>query len=42
MYTTSDETGLLNNYATKPDLYYAEYLSLEQQKQYAGQEAIAT
>jgi hypothetical protein len=42
MYTTSDETGLLNNYATEPDLYYAEYPSPEQQKQYALQGAIAT
>ena len=42
MYTTSDETGLLNNYATEPNLYYAEYPSPEQQKQYAWQGAIAT
>jgi hypothetical protein len=42
MYTTSDETGLLNNYATEPNLYYAEYPSPEQRKQYALQAAIAT
>jgi hypothetical protein len=41
MYTTSDDTGLLNNYATEPNLYYAEYPSPQKQKQYARQGAIA-
>ncbi|MBW4619339.1 MAG: ssl1498 family light-harvesting-like protein [Cyanosarcina radialis HA8281-LM2] len=41
MYTT-DETGLLNNYAIEPNTYYAEYPSPEQQRSYAVQGAIAT
>jgi hypothetical protein len=41
MYTT-DETGLLNNYAIEPNTYYAEYPSVEQQRNYAIQGAIAT
>jgi hypothetical protein len=42
MYTTSDDQGILNNYASEPALYYAEYPSIEQQRQYALQGAIAT
>jgi hypothetical protein len=42
MYTTSDDNGILNNYASEPDMYYAEYPSIEQQRQYAQQGAIAT
>ncbi|MDJ0678091.1 MAG: ssl1498 family light-harvesting-like protein [Calothrix sp. MO_167.B42] len=34
MYTTSDERGILNNFASEPKLYYAEYPSTEQQNQY--------
>lgn len=41
MYTT-DETGVLNNYAIEPQISYAEYPSLEEQKKYAFQGAIAT
>ena len=41
MYTTNEE-GLLNNYATEPTVYFAEYPSLEQQQSYALQGAIAT
>lgn len=41
MYTTSNE-GLLNNYATEPAIYYAEYPSDWQQRRYALQGAIAT
>jgi len=40
MYTTNNE-GLLNNYAVEPALYYAEYPTLEQQRQYVRQGAIA-
>ncbi len=40
MYTTSNE-GLLNNYAVEPTVYYAEYPSEWQQRQYALQGAIA-
>ncbi len=41
MYTTNEE-GLLNNYAVEPPVYYAEFPSPEQQQQYALQGAIAT
>jgi hypothetical protein len=42
MYTTVSQEGLLNNYATEPDLYYAVYPSVEQRRNYALQGAIAT
>ncbi|MDX2228083.1 MAG: ssl1498 family light-harvesting-like protein [Leptolyngbyaceae cyanobacterium bins.349] len=41
MYTTSNE-GLLNNYASEPAMYYAEFPSEWQQQRYAFQGAIAT
>jgi hypothetical protein len=41
MYTTNNE-GLLNNYAVEPEMYYAEYPSEWQQRRYALQGAIAT
>ncbi len=41
MYTT-DETGVLNNYAIEPKISYAEYPSVAEQKKYAFQGAIAT
>ncbi len=41
MYTTTDDRGILNNYASEPDMYYAEYPSVEQRRQYALQGAIA-
>jgi hypothetical protein len=41
MYTTDDQ-GILNNYAIEPTVYLATYPSLEQQKRYAFQAAIAT
>jgi hypothetical protein len=34
MYTTQDERGVLNNYASEPKMYFAEYPSPEQQRQY--------
>ena len=40
MYTRNEE-GLLNNYATEPAVYVAEYPSIEQQQRYALQGAIA-
>lgn len=40
MYTT-DETGVLNNYAIEPKISYAEYPSISEQKNYAFQGAIA-
>lgn len=41
MYTTDDQ-GILNNYAVEPTVYLAEYPSEAQQKQYAFQGALAT
>lgn len=40
MYTRNEE-GILNNYATEPQLYYAEYPTQEQQNRYLFQGAIA-
>ncbi len=41
MYTTTDENGILNNYAPETKFYYAEYPSKEQQSKYAFQGAVA-
>jgi len=41
MYTTVDEQGRLNNYATEPKMYLTEYPSPEKQQQYALQAAMA-
>jgi len=41
MYTTNNE-GLLNNYAVEPAVYYAEFPTEWQQQRYAFQGAIAT
>jgi hypothetical protein len=41
MYTTTNEEGILNNYAKEPKLYYAEFPTKEQQSKYAFQGAIA-
>jgi hypothetical protein len=41
MYTTTNEEGILNNYATEPKMYYATYPSAEQQSRYAFQGAVA-
>ena len=41
MYT-SNELGVLNNYATEPMMYYAVYPSPEQQRRYALLGACAT
>lgn len=38
---TRNEEGLLNNYASEPAIYYAQYPSQEEQNQYARQGAIA-
>lgn len=40
MYTV-DETGVMNNYAVEPELYFAEYPSPEQQRRYMFQGAFA-
>ncbi len=42
MYTTTDERGILNNYATEPAMSYAEYPTQYEQRQYAWQAAFAT
>jgi hypothetical protein len=41
MYTTQDERGILNNYASEPRMYFAEYPSSAQQRQYMFQGALA-
>ncbi|NWF59679.1 MAG: ssl1498 family light-harvesting-like protein [Fischerella sp.] len=41
MYTTVNEDGILNNYATEPEMYYAAYPSPEQQNRYALAGAVA-
>jgi hypothetical protein len=41
MYTTRNEDGILNNYASEPAMYFAEFPSEEQQQNYAAQGAIA-
>ncbi|XGV87292.1 MAG: photosystem II assembly protein Psb34 [Limnothrix sp. BL-A-16] len=35
MYTTTNETGQLNNYAKEPKMYYAHYPTLWEQRRYA-------
>ncbi|MGJ5674915.1 MAG: photosystem II assembly protein Psb34 [Nostochopsis sp.] len=41
MYTTVNEEGILNNYATEPKIYYAQYPSIWEQRQYVLQGAVA-
>ncbi len=40
MFTTNQD-GLLNNYATEPDVYYAEYPTQWQQRRYIIQGTVA-
>lgn len=40
MYTV-DETGVMNNYAVEPKMYFAVYPSPEQQRRYMFQGALA-
>ncbi|MFN6518273.1 MAG: photosystem II assembly protein Psb34 [Nostoc sp. CreGUA01] len=42
MYTTVNEDGVLNNYATEPKMYYAEYPAIWEQRKYLIQGAFAT
>jgi hypothetical protein len=42
MYTTVNEDGVLNNYATEPQMYYAEYPAIWEQRRYIIQGAFAT
>lgn len=37
MYTTINEDGILNNYATEPQMYYAEYPAIWEQRKYVVQ-----
>lgn len=41
MYTTTNENGVLNNYPQETKMYPAEYPSLEQQRNYTLQGAMA-
>jgi hypothetical protein len=41
MYTTTDENGILNNYAVEPRMSYAEYPAVYEQRRYLIQGAIA-
>ncbi|MEM9805271.1 MAG: ssl1498 family light-harvesting-like protein [Cyanobacteria bacterium P01_D01_bin.56] len=41
MYTTINETGQLNNYATEPEMYLASYPAPEQQRRYMFQAGLA-
>ena len=41
MYTTTDERGILNNYAVEPKVTYEEYPAVYEQKRYLVQGAIA-
>jgi hypothetical protein len=42
MYTTVNENGVLNNYATEPQMHYASMPNTQEQRQYAFQGAFAT
>ncbi|MBD2415085.1 ssl1498 family light-harvesting-like protein [Nostoc calcicola FACHB-3891] len=42
MYTTVNEDGVLNNYATEPKVYYAEYPAIWEQRKYLIQGVFAT
>ncbi|MCC5639879.1 ssl1498 family light-harvesting-like protein [Nostoc sp. CHAB 5844] len=41
MYTTVNEDGVLNNYATEPQMYYAQYPAIWEQRRYVIQGAVA-
>ncbi|MEH1918674.1 photosystem II assembly protein Psb34 [Nostoc sp.] len=42
MYTTTNEDGILNNYAAEPKMYYAEYPAILEQRKYVLQSLFAT
>ncbi len=42
MYTTTNEDGILNNYASEPKMYYAEYPAIWEQRKYVMQGIFAT
>lgn len=41
MYSTTNQDGLLNNYAPETPIYFAEYPNQEQQRSYTFQGAMA-
>jgi hypothetical protein len=41
MYTTVNENGVLNNYANEPQMYYAEYPAIWEQRKYVVQAVFA-
>ncbi|AFY41668.1 ssl1498 family light-harvesting-like protein [Nostoc sp. PCC 7107] len=41
MYTTINEDGVLNNYATEPQVYCAEFPTIWEQRRYVLQGAVA-
>lgn len=41
MYSTKDENGIINNFATEPKVYYATYPSAQQQRNYVIQAVLA-
>ncbi len=41
MYTTVNEDGILNNYATEPKVYFAEYPAIWEQRKYLVQGTLA-
>ena len=41
MYTTQEDNGILNNYAVEPEMTYAEYPALYEQKRYLQLGAVA-
>ena len=40
MYTTNSPEKTLNNYAKEPEMYYATYPSLQEQRNYLNQGAL--
>ncbi|MEH2287905.1 photosystem II assembly protein Psb34 [Nostoc sp.] len=42
MYTTTNEDGILNNYAAEPKVYCAEYPAIWEQRKYILQGLFAT
>ncbi|MDZ8050540.1 MAG: photosystem II assembly protein Psb34 [Aulosira sp. ZfuVER01] len=42
MYTTVNEDGVLNNYAIEPQISYAEYPTIWEQRKYLLQAGFAT
>ena len=41
MYTTTDEQGIMNNFANEPEMYYADSPSTEQKRNYFLQGGVA-